>query len=72
MYTEDYAKLCAGVEGVTFEMDEKGVLSYIDLGTPPTEEGELWDWRHKTMGLSAASLGLYALPQMATIPVYTQ
>jgi putative aldouronate transport system substrate-binding protein len=72
VYTEDYAKLCAEVEGVTFEMDEKGVLSYIDLGTPPTEEGELWDWRHKTMGLSAASLGLYALPQMATIPVYTQ
>ncbi len=72
VYTEDYAKLCTGIEGVTFEIDEKGVLNSIDLGTAPTEENELWDWRHKYSGLNGASIGLYALPHMAIFPYYAQ
>ena len=70
VYSDEYARLCAGIEGLTYTLDEKGVLNPIDLGPTPTDPDELEAFKIKYTSLIDTSMGLYGLPCMRVFPSY--
>ncbi len=70
VYSDEYTRLCAGVEGVTYTLDEKGIVNPIDVGPQPTDPEELEAYKIKYTSLIDTSMGLYGLPCMRVLPSF--
>ena len=71
IYSDEYARLdYAGIEDVTYTMDDKGVVTKLDLGTIPTDPDEKEEYYNQYQVLAFTGLGLYGLPAMNVVPTY--
>lgn len=71
IYTDEYALLdYAGIEGVTYTLDDKGVITMIDNGAVPEDADEAKAYRAKYSTFFSTSMGLYGLPAMLVLPSY--
>lgn len=74
IYSDEYAIMCNCVEGVTATVEDDA-MKYISVEACPditADPDGFWAWKHKYSNLSETGVGLYALPNMITIPSYTE
>lgn len=69
IYTEEFAKMMYGTEGLSFEIDENGVLGFL-YSNEPTDPAEKEAFRIKYWGLANNYFGLYGTPAVVILPSY--